>query len=203
MFTGLIQDLGTVAAVEKTASDMRLTIAAKSLPMEGLILGSSIACNGVCLTVTALKGPEFTVEASAETLAKTTLGSVAKGARINLERPLRMGDELGGHIVSGHVDGVGVCTAIKPEGESHRFSFKAPSELLPFIAPKGSITLDGVSLTVNEVQGSIFGVNIIPFTYAGTRFGKMQEGDKVNIEIDMLARYIARLQGFMLREAGE
>jgi riboflavin synthase len=196
MFTGLIQDLATVTAFEKTGTDVCLTIATDKLPMDSVVLGASIACNGICLTVTKLDGRSFTAEATAETLAKTTLGQWQKGARINLERPLRMGDELGGHIVSGHVDGVGGCISVKAEGEGWRFTFRPAADLLPFIAPKGSITIDGVSLTVNDVGANSFGVMIIPHTFQHTRFGQLKEGDAVNIEIDMLARYVARLSQF-------
>jgi riboflavin synthase len=202
MFTGLIQDLGTVTAYTKAGADVHLTITAQSLDFAGAPLGASIACNGICLTATNIEGKEFTVTASAETIAKTTLGQWQKGARINLERPLRMGDELGGHIVSGHVDGIATCTSVKPDGESYRFVFKVPGDLAPFIASKGSVTVDGVSLTVNEVNANTFGVNIIPYTFQHTRFGQIKEGDAVNIEIDMLARYVARLAEFNLRKAG-
>ncbi|WP_395662684.1 riboflavin synthase, partial [Aestuariivirga sp.] len=156
-------------------------------------LGASIACNGCCLTVIEKGANWFAIQASAETLSKTTLGGWAEGTRINLERALKIGDELGGHIVSGHVDGLGEIVSITPEGASQRFRFRVPNELARFIAPKGSVAIDGTSLTVNEVEGNHFGVNIIPHTQAVTTWGTMVEGQRVNIEIDMLARYVARL----------
>ena len=191
MFTGIITDIGSVRAIAK-AGDTRFEIAT-AYDMATVDMGASIACNGCCLTVIA-KGPGwFAVQASAETLSKTTLGSWGQGTRINLERAMKLGDELGGHIVSGHVDGVGEIVSIRPEGDSKRFRFRVPSALARFIAPKGSVAVDGTSLTVNEVEGDIFGVNIIPHTQAVTTWGGMAEGQSVNIEIDMLARYVARL----------
>jgi riboflavin synthase len=159
-------------------------------------LGASIANNGVCLTVIERDADSFTVQASAETLSKTTLGSWQVGSRVNLERALKLGDELGGHIVSGHVDGVGRVVSITPENESLRWRFDVPRELARFIAPKGSVAINGTSLTVNEVDGTSFGINIIAHTAANTTFGLLQPGDAVNIEIDTLARYVARLQEF-------
>jgi riboflavin synthase len=156
-------------------------------------IGASIACNGCCLTVIEKGRDWFAVQASAETLSKTTLGTWRDGTRINLERALRIGDELGGHIVSGHVDGLGEIVGITPEGESQRFRIRPPKALSRFIAPKGSVAVDGTSLTVNEVDAEVFGVNIIPHTLAVTTWGKMRVGQPVNIEIDMLARYVARL----------
>ncbi len=198
MFTGIVTGLGTVRDVTPIGGgrDMRLVIAtppgwadAQSIP-----LGASIACSGCCLTAVE-SGPDwFAATASAETLAKTTLGRWRAGTRVNLERPLRVGDELGGHIVSGHVDGVGDVLSATPENGSTRWLFRVPAPLARFIAPKGSVAVDGVSLTVNEVEGATFGVNIIPHTAAVTTFGLLKPGDAVNIEIDMLARYVARLQ---------
>ncbi|MGL4592989.1 MAG: riboflavin synthase [Aestuariivirga sp.] len=194
MFTGIITDIGTVRAIAK-AGDTRYEITT-AYDLDGVDMGASIACNGCCLTVIA-KGPDwFAVQASGETLSKTTLGQWNKGARINLERALKLGDELGGHIVSGHVDGIGQIVAITPDGESRRFRIRVPLALARFIASKGSVAVDGTSLTVNEVDGADFGVNIIPHTQAVTTWGDMKVGQAVNIEIDMLARYVARLAEF-------
>jgi riboflavin synthase len=194
MFTGIITDIGTVRAIAK-AGDTRFEITT-TYDLAGVDMGASIACNGCCLTVIA-KGPDwFAIQASGETLSKTTLGQWNKGARINLERALKLGDELGGHIVSGHVDGIGQIVAITPDGESRRFRIRVPLALARFIAPKGSVAIDGTSLTVNEVDGPDFGVNIIPHTQAVTTWGDMKVGQAVNIEIDMLARYVARLAEF-------
>ena len=191
MFTGIITDIGTVRAIGQ-AGDTRFEITT-GYDLGTVDMGASIACNGCCLTVIE-KGPDwFAIQASAETLSKTTLGDWATGTRINLERALKLGDELGGHIVSGHVDGLGEIVAITPEGDSLRFRFRVPNELARFIAPKGSVAIDGTSLTVNEVEGNVFGVNIIPHTQAVTTWGTMKLGQRVNIEIDMLARYVARL----------
>ena len=168
---------------------------------ETIAIGASIACSGVCLTAieTGRHGDGrglFVVEASAETLNHTTLGTWRPGTRINLERPLKLGDELGGHIVSGHVDGLAEIVAIVPEGGSRRLRFKAPSDIARFIAPKGSVALDGISLTINEVEGLEFGVNIIPHTLAVTAWAEAEPGQAVNVEVDMLARYVARLREF-------
>ncbi len=191
MFTGIITDIGTVRAVSQ-AGDTRFEITT-GYDLGTVDMGASIACNGCCLTVIE-KGPDwFAIQASAETLSKTTLADWGHGTRINLERALKIGDELGGHIVSGHVDGLGKIISITPEGDSKRFQFRVPDELARFIAPKGSVAIDGTSLTVNEVDGNVFGVNIIPHTQAVTTWGTMKLGQRVNIEIDMLARYVARL----------
>lgn len=193
MFTGIITDVGRVRAVERQG-DTRFTIET-AFDTETVPIGASIAHSGVCLTVIE-KGPGwFVVQASGETLSKTTLGSWDAGTRINLERALKVGDELGGHIVSGHVDGVGELAAIRPDGESIRLTFAVPASLSKYIASKGSVAIDGVSLTVNEVEGDSFGVNIIPHTQTATTFGTLKVGDRVNLEIDMLARYVARLAG--------
>ncbi|WP_119268952.1 riboflavin synthase [Taklimakanibacter deserti] len=196
MFTGIITDIGEVIAIEKRG-DTRLTIATNYDP-DTIALGASIACSGCCLTVVETGRLQdgrgfFAVDASAETLARSTLGAWGIGTRINLERPLKIGDELGGHVVSGHVDDVGEIVSIVPEGDSLRFRFRVSPEIARFIAPKGSVSIDGTSLTVNEVEGSEFGVNIIPHTQAVTTWGKAEAGDQVNVEIDMLARYVARL----------
>ena len=191
MFTGIITDIGTVRAVRK-AGDTRFEITT-GYDLGTVDMGASIACNGCCLTVIEKGADWFAIQASAETLSKTTLGDWATGTRINLERALKIGDELGGHIVSGHVDGLGEIVSITPEGDSQRFRFRVPHELARFIAPKGSVAIDGTSLTVNEVEGNVFGVNIIPHTQTVTTWGTMKVGQRVNIEIDMLARYVARL----------
>jgi riboflavin synthase len=191
MFTGIITDIGTVRAIAR-AGDTRFEIAT-AYDLATVEIGASIACNGCCLTVIEKGRDWFAVQASAETLSKTTLGAWRSGTRINLERALKIGDELGGHIVSGHVDGLGEIVSITAEGESLRFRIRVPSALARFIAPKGSVAVDGTSLTVNEVEGDVFGVNIIPHTQAVTTWGGMVAGQGVNIEIDMLARYVARL----------
>lgn len=197
MFTGIITDVGRVLSVEKRG-DLRARIAT-GYDIDGIEIGASIACSGICLTVVALgRQPEpwFDVDISAETVAKTALGRTpwAPGARLNLERALKVGDELGGHIVSGHVDGVAEVIGITAEGDSTRVRFRAPAALARFIAPKGSVALNGTSLTVNEVEGTEFGVNLIPHTQAVTTWGDVAVGDAVNLEIDTLARYVARMQ---------
>ena len=197
MFTGIVTDMGEVLAVEQQG-DLRARIAT-SYPIEGIDIGASIACNGVCLTVVATgTTPQgwFDVDISAETVSKTNIGRSgwAPGNRINLERALKVGDELGGHIVSGHVDGVATIIEMHGEGDSTRFTFRAPKDLAGFIAPKGSVALNGTSLTVNEVNGTDFGVNIIPHTKEVTTWGGAAVGDAVNLEIDTLARYVARLR---------
>jgi riboflavin synthase len=191
MFTGIVTDVGKVAAVEKRG-DTRIRIET-GYDTATIDRGASIACSGPCLTVVD-KGPGwFAVEASAETLARTTIGAWQVGTTVNLERALRLGDELGGHIVSGHIDGLARVLDLAPEGDSFRFNFEAPAALARFIAPKGSVALDGVSLTVNQVDGARFGVNIIAHTWRHTNFARLKAGDRVNLEIDMLARYVARL----------
>jgi len=196
MFTGIITDQGRIRAISKPA-DTLIEIET-SYDVARIAIGASIACSGPCLTVvrrgvTDGKG-WFAVEASAETLSKTTLGDWRVGTPINLERALKVGDELGGHIVSGHVDGVGRVASITPEGGSWRFKFDVPGDLMRYIAQKGSIAVDGVSLTVNEVEGTTFGVNIIPHTFAETTFGQMTQGQRINLEIDTLARYVERIR---------
>lgn len=195
MFTGIITALGTIRAITPLGDghDMRLVIETPWPDTASIAIGASIACSGCCLTAVEVGEDWFAVDASAETLSKSRLGHWRVGSRVNLERSLRMGDELGGHLVSGHVDGVGEAVSATPENGSIRWLFRVPHELARFIAPKGSVAVDGVSLTVNEVQGDIFGVNIIPHTASVTGFGTLAPGDAVNIEIDMLARYVARL----------
>ncbi len=195
MFTGIITDIGQVLAVEMRG-DMQARIGT-GYDVAGIDIGASIACDGVCLTVVALgRDPQnwFDVQISAETLGKTNLGKWASGKRINLERALKVGDELGGHIVSGHVDGLAEIIAMQDEGDSTRVTLRAPDALAGFIAPKGSVALNGTSLTVNEVKGTDFGINFIPHTKAATTWGGAAVGDKVNLEIDTLARYVARLR---------
>jgi riboflavin synthase len=193
MFTGIITDIGRIRAVEPEG-DPRYVIET-GYDTATIALGASIACSGVCLTVID-KGPGwFTMQVSAETLSLTTARHWAVGTRLNLERAMKLGDELGGHIVSGHVDGIGRVVHRGRENESERFLIQVPESLAPFIARKGSVAIDGVSLTVNEVDETHFGVNIIPHTQAATTFGGIAEGDEVNLEIDMLARYVARLLG--------
>lgn len=193
MFTGIIADLGRIRQIEPDG-DPRYTIETR-FQTDRIALGASIACSGVCLTVIETGADWFKVQVSSETLSLTTAGQWEVGTRLNLEQALRLGDELGGHIVSGHVDGVGHVVARRPDHESMRFEIAVPDPLAPYIARKGSITVDGVSLTVNAVQGSRFGVNIIPHTQAETCFGWLDVGSSVNIEIDMLARYVARQIG--------
>ncbi|MCZ0811733.1 MAG: riboflavin synthase [Pseudomonadota bacterium] len=192
MFTGIITDVGRVRALEKRG-DLRARIAS-GYDMGGVDIGASIACDGVCLTVVDKGGDWFDVDISAETVSKTNLDGWAEGHRVNLERALRVGDELGGHIVSGHVDGLAKIVAIRDEGDSTRFTLRAPEALARFVAPKGSVALNGTSLTVNEVEGCDFGINLIPHTKDATTWGDAVVGDLVNLEIDTLARYVARLQ---------
>jgi riboflavin synthase len=198
MFTGIVTDIGRVRSRLATGGgrDLRFEIETR-FPMDEVALGASICCSGVCLTVVE-KGPgRFAVDVSAETLAKSTLGGWTAGVNVNLERALRLGDELGGHLVSGHVDGTAEVAAMHPEGESVRYVFALDRGLGAFIASKGSVALDGVSLTVNEVQDSDgrtrFGVNLIPHTQQNTTFGACRPGMRVNVEVDMLARYVSRL----------
>lgn len=191
MFTGIITDIGRVRSVRETGRDRRYEIDT-SWDLSDLVIGASVSHSGVCLTVVEKLAGGFAVEVSGETLSKTTLGDWREGTPINLERAVKVGDELGGHYVSGHVDGVGRVVSITPEGGSRRMVFEAPEGLHRFIASKGSITIDGVSLTVNEVDGRTFGVNIIPHTLEATALGALSPGDAVNLEIDMLARYVAR-----------
>ncbi len=191
MFTGIIMDLGRVRRLRR--SDLVELTIATAFDTASVPIGASIACSGVCLTVTHVAPGEFSVQASAETLACTTIGEWGEGTPVNLERSLRVGDELGGHLVSGHVDAVTRIAERRPEGESVRFVFEIPEALAPFIASKGSVAVDGVSLTVNEVSRAEFGVNIIPHTLAYTNLGTAARGQRMNLEIDLIARYVARL----------
>lgn len=195
MFTGIITDIGEVVACDGGSFTIRSVY-----PATSIAIGASIACDGVCLTATVVqadaRGSRFSVDASNETRSKSTLGAWAPGRRINLERALKAGDELGGHIVSGHVDGMARIVEVRPDGDSRRFTFEAPEHLAIYIAPKGSVALDGTSLTVNEVSGTRFGVNIIPHTLTATTWSAKKPGDLVNLEVDQFARYMARLLEF-------
>ncbi|RED53375.1 riboflavin synthase [Aestuariispira insulae] len=201
MFTGIITDIGTVRSVE-TKGDTTYVIET-SYDMDSVDIGASIACSGVCLTVTE-KGTAsngkgwFSTDASEETLSLTTARNWEVGTRLNLERALKLGDELGGHMVLGHVDGKATIVGRELEGDSIRFRFQVPENLMQYIAAKGSVVLNGVSLTINEVEGDVFGVNIIPHTASETTFGEVSAGDEVNIEVDALARYVARLMDHRL-----
>ena len=195
MFTGIVTDIGEVLETERRG-DLRARIGT-GYDVGGIDIGASIACDGVCLTVIALGTlPRnwFDVEISAESLSKTNLDTWVPGKRINLERALKVGDELGGHIVSGHVDGLAEVVGLRPEGDSLRVTFRAPKALAGFIAPKGSVALNGTSLTVNEVEGVEFGINFIPHTRKATTWGEVKLGDRVNLEVDTMARYVARLR---------
>lgn len=199
MFTGIITALGTVREVQPIGGghDMRVVIGVSPeflAEPQPVVLGASIACSGVCFTAVRVGADEFALDASAETLSRTTIGGWVPGTRVNLERSLRLGDELGGHIVSGHVDGVAEVVSAEAENASVRWRFRLPPGLERFVATKGSVAIEGVSLTVNEIDGQVFGVNIIPHTAALTTIGTLRPGSRVNIEIDMLARYVARLR---------
>lgn len=191
MFTGIVTDIGTVTKLDQ-AGDLTARIQT-GYDTSGIDIGASIASDGVCLTVIALGPDWYDVQISAETVSKTNVGDWSLGKRLNLERALKVGDELGGHIVSGHVDGVAEVIAMQDEGDSTRITFRAPADLARFIAPKGSVALNGTSLTVNEVSGETFGINVIPHTQQVTTWGDVAVGDRINLEIDTLARYVARL----------
>ena len=193
MFTGIVQAIGTVVALTPKAGDVELTIAAGALPLERIAVGDSIAVAGTCLTVTRIDPLLIAADASNETLARTTLGTLGPGSPVNLESALRAGDALGGHYVTGHVDGVGRVVAVSEDGRSRRLLCEVPAALARYVATKGSITVDGVSLTVNEVDGRRFGVNLIPHTLAATTLGTLAAGASVNLEIDIIARYLERL----------
>ena len=202
MFTGIITDVGTITSAQQRG-DLRLTIGC-GYDMAGVDLGASIACSGCCLTVVDKGADWFAVDVSGESLSKTASALWTQGHKLNLERALKIGDELGGHIVTGHVDGVGEVVSVALEGGSHRVSVKVPADIAPYIAPKGSVTVDGVSLTVNGVAdnadgSATFGLNIIPHTWDVTAFADLVEGQAVNIEIDVLARYLARMRAVLER----
>ena len=195
MFTGIVTDLGRVRAL-KPMGDTRIEIGC-SFDTDEIEIGASICCSGVCLTVVERglddQGSWFAVDASAETMRTTTLGRWRPGTEVNLERALKVGDELGGHILSGHVDGVGIVESLRPEGDSLQFTFEAPEALAPYLAPKGSIAVDGISLTVNEVDANSFSVNVIPHTRQVTTLRQAELGTRVNLEVDLIARYVDRL----------
>jgi len=194
MFTGIITDLGEVRSI-KRGGDTRFEFTT-GYDTAAIAIGASICCSGVCMTVIDKEQGWFAVSASAETLSKSTMGSWKEGSAVNFERSLKAGDEMGGHIVSGHVDGVARLAAVSPDGDSLRMAFSAPEDLKRFIATKGSLAIDGVSMTVNDVHGGRFAINVIPHTRDATTLGRLKEGDAVNVEIDMLARYVARLLEF-------
>ena len=192
MFSGIIADIGTITHAEDRDGGLRLTVATRALGLDDVQLGDSIAVNGVCLTVVNIKDNTFIADVSRETL-NCTVGLDMQGARVNLEKALRLSDRLGGHLVSGHVDGVGEVVAFDDLGESSKLSVSVPPSLAKYIAVKGSITLNGVSLTVNEVMGTVFTVNLIPHTLAVTTLSELKAGSKINLEIDLIARYVERM----------
>ncbi len=193
MFTGLIQGVGRIAAIEPRGGDLRLTFDVGTLPFDAVEPGESIAVSGCCLTVVAFDARSFAADLSRETLERTTLGALDVGAAVNLERALQVGDRLGGHLVSGHVDGIGRVRRITPDARAQRWAFDAPAELLRYVAEKGSIAIDGVSLTVNAVDPNGFEVALIPHTVTHTAFGSSAVGAAVNLEVDQVARYVERL----------
>lgn len=193
MFTGIIQDVGRVERCEARAGDVRLHIACRQLDTERIRIGDSICVQGCCLTAVEVHGRSFAADVSRETLALTTLADLEPGAPVNLEPALRAGDALGGHLVSGHVDGIAQVQAVSGDARSQRLVIHVPAPLARYIAPKGSVALDGVSLTVNEVEGTSFGVNLIPHTQAVTTLGGLAAGARLNLEVDQVARYLARL----------
>lgn len=195
MFTGIIQDVGQVASREMRGVDARVVITTKNLDLADTAIGDSISVQGVCLTVVSLTRGSFTADVSHETLSLTTLGELKVGSPVNLEPALRAGDRLGGHLVSGHVDGVAQVAETGADGDSLRVKITVPADLARYVARKGSVTVDGVSLTVNEVEGATFGVNLIPHTQTVTTLGRLQPGTRVNLEVDQMARYAERLLG--------
>ncbi|PWK88688.1 riboflavin synthase [Fulvimonas soli] len=195
MFTGIVQSVGRVARLEPRGGDVRLHVDTAGLDLSDVAPGDSIAVSGVCLTAVALAPRGFAADVSNETLSLTTLGALKPGDPVNLEKALRLADRLGGHLVSGHVDGVGKVVSIAPDGRSQRWTFEAPPALARYIAAKGSVCIDGTSLTVNAVDGARFGVNLIPHTIEHTAFHARRAGDAVNVEVDLIARYVERLLG--------
>lgn len=192
MFTGIIEDRGTVTGIKRRSKESTLTFRVNRIDPREMVKGESISVNGACLTVTSLEGDTFTVDASRETLSRTNLGKLRVGSMVNLERSLRAGDRMGGHMVSGHVDGVGRVKSKKKRGGSVEFRFTAPERILTYIVEKGSVAIDGVSLTVNTVEGGEFTVNIIPYTLAETTFGALRTGNPVNIECDIIGKYVEK-----------
>ena len=201
MFTGIISSMGTIAKLERSDAGAHITMQV-GFDLSDVELGASISHAGCCLTVVEKGWDWFAVEASAETLSTTTLATWSIGHPVNLERAARLGDELGGHLVTGHVDGLAEVVSVTPEGGSHRISLRVPPPLHRFIAAKGSVTVDGVSLTVNSVQDAVFEVNIIPHTWTETTLGRLAHGDKVNLEIDLIARYVERMLSLSQPAAG-
>jgi len=199
MFTGIVQDLGRVLSRERRGGDVRLSIGCEQLSLSAARIGDSLCVQGCCLTAIELTARTFAADLSRETLALTTLGDLEPGARVNLEPALRAGDPLGGHLVSGHIDGIARVTAVEDDARSRRLTIEAPAALARYLAPKGSVALDGVSLTINSVEGASFGVNIIPHTQSATTLGQLAVGARLNLEVDQVARYIYRL---MLPYAG-
>lgn len=193
MFTGIIQAEGRIEAIEPIGGDVRMTISTGKLPMADVQLGDSIACNGVCLTAIALTDHSYVADVSNESLEVTTLGKLKVGASVNLEKALRLQDRLGGHLVSGHVDGIGEVVAIEQQSRSWRYQIAAPKEIAKYIATKGSICINGISLTVNDIKGRIFEVNIVPHTRQETTIRLLEVGTQVNLEVDLLARYLERM----------
>ncbi len=192
MFTGIILDKGQVIAIAEGDNSRRITLATK-LDLSNIDIGASVACDGCCLTVVEKTQDTLTFDIGAETMALTTLGDWVIDSRVNLEKSLRLGDELGGHMVSGHVDGIATVESVKPDGDSWRFKIRVPDELAQFIVSKGSVALNGISLTVNEVEGAVFGVCIIPHTWKVTNINTWDEGTRLNLEVDQMARYVARI----------
>ena len=193
LFTGIVQDIGEVRALEARGGDVHLAIGCRQLELSRVAVGDSICVQGCCLTVTERGGQTFAADVSRETLSVTTLGDLLVGSPVNLEPALRAGDPLGGHLVSGHVDGVARVVAVTPEARSVRLKIAVPAELARYIAPKGSVAVDGVSLTINEVEDAVFGVNLIPHTLSVTTLGRLDAGARVNLEVDPIARYLERL----------
>jgi riboflavin synthase len=194
MFTGIITHIGTIARIDKTGGDWKIFIQS-TIDTQAVAMGASIACSGCCLTVTDKDQDWMAFSVSGETLSKTAIGQWQTGTKVNLETSLKAGDELGGHLVTGHIDGLAVIRGITPDGDSFRLKIEVPEQFALYIAPKGSVTLDGISLTVNEVEGNVFGVNIIPHTWSYTTMGEKKAGDVLNMEVDLMARYVARQLG--------
>jgi riboflavin synthase len=193
VFTGIIQDVGSIRTAEARGGDLRLVVEAAGLPLARAQVGDSIAVNGACLTVVEIDGASFAADVSRETLSLTTLGDCRAGSRVNLEPALRAGDALGGHLVSGHVDGIGEVVDAREDGRSVRVTFRAPVELMRFLARKGSVAVDGVSLTINDLEDDRFAVNLVPHTLDATTFRGLVPGRRVNLEVDTIARYVERL----------